>query len=132
MYLLDTNTCIRYLNGRSLAVFEKVNAQPTASLVVCSIVVGELRFGALQSQRVADNLARQAAFLAHLVSLPFDDAAAHEYARIRADLTAKGNLIGGNDMMIAGIALAHNLIVVTHNVKEFGRVAGLRWEDWET
>jgi tRNA(fMet)-specific endonuclease VapC len=65
-----------------------------------------------------------------LVRLDFDLDAAREYARIRAGLELGGNVIGSNDLMIAAIAKAHDLIVVTHNVAEFMRVPGLRVEDW--
>ena len=66
-----------------------------------------------------------------LISLPFDDSAAEIYERIRAELEAVGMLIGPYDMMIAAIALANDLTLVTHNTREFGRVAGLKIEDWE-
>ena len=65
------------------------------------------------------------------VSLPFDDAAAEVYGRIRAALEAAGTLIGPYDLQIAAIALANDLTLITHNIREFGRVAGLRIEDWE-
>ena len=65
------------------------------------------------------------------VSLPFDDAAAEPYGRIRADLTARGQTIGGNDMLIAAIALANGCTLVTHNTAEFSRVPGLVIEDWQ-
>jgi tRNA(fMet)-specific endonuclease VapC len=64
-------------------------------------------------------------------NLPFDDFAAEIYGRIRAELEAAGMLIGPYDMMIAAIALANDLTLVTHNTREFGRVAGLKIEDWE-
>jgi len=64
-------------------------------------------------------------------SLPFDDAAAERYGRIRADLTARGLLIGGNDMLIAAIALTKGCTLVTHNTAEFSRVIGLIIEDWQ-
>jgi tRNA(fMet)-specific endonuclease VapC len=63
------------------------------------------------------------------VSLPFDDAAAHEFGHIRASLETVGTPIGPYDMQIAAIALVYGLIVVTHNVREFERVAGLKIED---
>jgi tRNA(fMet)-specific endonuclease VapC len=73
----------------------------------------------------------QQRFLSLFVSLPFDDRAAEHYGRIRADLANAGMPIGGNDLLIAAIALTHNLSIVTHNVKEFGRVTSLQIEDWE-
>jgi len=54
------------------------------------------------------------------------------YGEIRASLAALGTPIGSNDLQIAAITLAHNLILVTHNTGEFKRVVGLTIEDWET
>src|SRR5207302_8712464 len=70
-------------------------------------------------------------FLAGFPVLPFDQAAAKKYGKIRARLTRQGNLIGPYDLQIAAIALARGAVVVTHNTEEFGRVAGLEVEDWE-
>ena len=69
-------------------------------------------------------------FLEPLQSLPFDSACVPPYARVRDRLERQGNLIGGNGRMIAAIALAHGLTVVTHNGGEFKRVPGLRVDDW--
>jgi tRNA(fMet)-specific endonuclease VapC len=130
-YLLDTNTCIRYINGTSQAVFDRLNAQDEGDVVVCSVVKAELFYGAMHSQNPSKNLANQQKFLVLFASLPFDDAAAEHYGQIRADLARAGTPIGGNDLMIAAIALTHDLTLVTHNLKEFGRVQGLKTEDWE-
>lgn len=70
-------------------------------------------------------------FVARFVNLPFDPPAAKEYGRLRLALERAGTPIGPNDLMIASIALAHGLVLVTHNVPEFARVPGLRIEDWE-
>jgi tRNA(fMet)-specific endonuclease VapC len=70
------------------------------------------------------------AFLRPFQKLPFDSTCVPQYARIRDHLERKGNLIGGNDLMIAAIALTHDLTVVTSNCQEFSRVPGLRVEDW--
>ncbi len=130
-YLLDTNTCIRYLNGRSLTVFQRLNETPEADVCVCSIVKFELRYGALRSEYVEKTLAQQEKFLSRYKSLHFDDAAHIHAAKIRTDLARAGTPIGPYDLLIAAIGLANNLIVVTHNTNEFGRIAGLKIEDWE-
>ena len=130
-YLLDTNTCVRYLNGRSPEVFQHLNATPESDVCVCSIVKLELRYGALRSEYVEKTLAQQEKFLNRYKSLPFDDGAHVFAAKIRADLARAGTPIGPYDLLIAAIALANNLIVVTHNTAEFGRVIGLQLEDWE-
>jgi tRNA(fMet)-specific endonuclease VapC len=76
------------------------------------------------------NLAQLRQFLAPLVSLSFDDMAAEHAGTIRPQLAKEGRLIGPNDLLIASIALAHGLTVVTGNTGEFGRVAGLKTENW--
>ena len=85
----------------------------------------------MKSNDPAQTRAKQQAFLVQFVSLPFDDDAAEVYAIIRARLEAQGTPIGPYDLQIAAIALANNLILVTHNTREFSRVPGLLLEDWE-
>lgn len=131
IYLLDTNVCVQYLNGRSEAIRERIQQTDADDIAVCSIVKAELFYGAQRSQHPERNLARQQQFLNLFLSLPFDDEAAMVYGRIRAHLAAQGTPIGSNDVQIAAIALANDLILVTHNTGEFSRVSGLRLEDWE-
>jgi tRNA(fMet)-specific endonuclease VapC len=130
-HLLDTNACIRHLNGRAPQLSVRLKDFDPSQLAVCSIVKGELFFGSLRSQNPARSRQIQDNFLKDIVSLTFDDAVAEHYAEIRADLANKGTPIGPNDLIIAATALAHNLILVSHNVAEFSRVNGLRVEDWE-
>lgn len=130
-YLLDTNTCIRYLNGRSPAIKAHFATVQPEDIAVCSVVKAELFYGALRSGRPAENLQHQERFVSRFVSLPFDDLAAEVYGRIRADLEKMGQPIGPNDLFIAAIALAHNLTLVTHNTREFSRVKNLQIADWE-
>jgi tRNA(fMet)-specific endonuclease VapC len=80
---------------------------------------------------VTQNLDLLRRFLAPYVCLPFDDLCAEHYGLIRADLERAGAPIGASDLLIAATARAHDLVLVTHNVREFSRVVGLRLEDWE-
>lgn len=130
-HLLETNACIRYLNRRNTGIERRLKALQPEDVAVCAVVKAELFYGAMKSTDPERALARQEAFLQAFRSFPFDDDAARHYARIRAELARKGTPIGANDMLIAAIALAHNLTLVTHNTGEFGRVAGPRVEDWE-
>jgi len=131
MYLLDSNVCINLLNGSNKAIEQNFRSRSPSEISICSIVKAELFFGARNSQRIDTNLQRLQLFFSPLQSLPFDDRSADEYGLIRADLTAQGNVIGPNDMMIAAVARVCNAILVTHNTKEFCRVTGLRLDDWE-
>jgi len=131
MYLLDSNVCIRLLNRGHPEIENQFRNHGPAGISLCSIVRAELLFGARHSQRVEANLQRLERFFSPLVSLPFDDRCAEVYAVIRHELALRGQLIGPNDMMIAAIALANDVVLVTHNQKEFGRIPGLRLEDWE-
>ncbi len=131
-HLLDANSCIDHLrNGPASKVTAKLSAAPPGSIAVCSVVVAELIYGAYRSAQPARNLHEVSTFCGQFPSLPFDDQAAAEYGRIRAHLAALGTSIGPNDLLIAAIATAHGLILVTHNTREFGRVPGLQIEDWQ-
>jgi len=130
-YLLDSNTCIQFLNNGHAGVRQQFLKHLPSDLALCSVVKAELIYGAYRSARVAANLQRLAVFFEPLRSLPFDDACIHAYGQLRAVLAAKGAAIGANDMLIAAIGLTHRLTVVTHNTREFGRIDGLKLEDWE-
>jgi tRNA(fMet)-specific endonuclease VapC len=130
-FLLDSNSCIRYLNGRSARIRQYLEAVQPREVMLCSVVKAELFYGAMKSARIAENLARIEAFAGRFVSLPFDDAAAAIYGDIRVRLERQGRTIGPNDLLIAATALAHGATLVTHNTGEFSRIEELRLEDWE-
>lgn len=132
-HLLDTNTIVDHLRrGPGSKVTAKLTSAPAGSVLICSVVVGELIYGAHHSgpAHSAANLALIANLQKQFVSLPFDDRAAEEYGKLRDHLGRSGQLIGPNDLLIAGIALANGLTLVTHNTIEFSRVPGLLLEDW--
>jgi len=130
-YLLDTNVCVVYLNGRSELVRDRLRSTPVEDMAVCSVVKFELFYGAFRSNNSARTLERQQAFLSRFASPPFGDETALLAGQIRAKLASAGTPIGSYDLQIAAIALANNLILVTHNTREFERVDGLQTEDWE-
>ena len=130
-YLLDTNTCIRYLNGRSPQIKKRLEALTPDDVGLCSVVKAELAYGAARSRDPGRTMAGIAAFVAPFTSLPFDDACVSAYGRIRAQLEQAGRPVGPNDLMIAAIAVTHGLTLVTHNTREFERIVGLSLTDWE-
>lgn len=130
-YLLDTNTCIRFINGRSAGIRAKIMEIPDNEIAISTIVQAEMFAGSAKSQFPERSRRTQDEFFSRFEILTFDAAAASEYGDIRADLELKGTPIGGNDLLIAAVARVNKLILVTHNTREFGRVRGLRIEDWE-
>jgi tRNA(fMet)-specific endonuclease VapC len=128
-HLLDTNVCLGYLNGdRELT--QRLLAHDPRDVILCSVVKAELSFGARASARVDDNLRKLEVFFAPFESLPFDDDAAARYGLVRAQLRRAGTPIGGNDLMIAAIALAADATLVTRDQVELSRVPGLRVVAW--
>jgi len=130
-YLLDTNTCIRYINGRAPQIREHMRRIADTDIAISTITRGEMYAGSARSDTPQRSRAKQDAFFIRFASLLFDEAAADQFGRIRAALETAGTPIGPYDMQIAAIAVVHGLIVVTHNTREFGRTAGLKLEDWE-
>jgi tRNA(fMet)-specific endonuclease VapC len=100
-------------------------------LLLCSVVKAELFYGAMKSANPEKTLAKQQRFINRFTSLPFDDKAVETYGRIRAQLEKLGTPIGPNDLLIAAIAVANHVTLVTHNTREFSRIEGLEIEDWE-
>jgi tRNA(fMet)-specific endonuclease VapC len=128
-WLLDTNACIGLMKLHGPLTTKAREIGP-AELAVSSITLAELWFGAASSERPQRSRDDQDAFLAPFRVVDFDAAAADRYALAKAVLVARGRPIGDRDLMIAAIALANRMTVVTNNVSEFTRVPGLTVEDW--
>ena len=131
-FLPDTNACIALLRQRHPTLTARWQATEASQVVLCSVVVYELRHGAERSSNPAREHVRLDAFLAPFVSLPFDDGCARRCAEIRRELERTGFVIGPHDLQIAATALHYNLTLVTHNTREFIRIPGLKLDDWES
>jgi tRNA(fMet)-specific endonuclease VapC len=132
-YLLDTNVCIALINNSSEKVRRSyvMGEREQASFAISTIVLHELYYGVGKSEQAARNTRALAEFLQRDIALlDFDSEDARVASEIRAELERKGRRIGEYDMLIAGQALARNLVLVTANTREFARVKGLAVEDW--
>lgn len=130
-YLLDSNVCIRLINNSSSAVITRLAYQQPEDILISTITQLELYYGAYRSAQQERNLAILQRFFSQFAIIPLDAEAAKIAGKIRAELAASGTPIGPYDLQIAAITMANNLILVTHNTKEFSRVNGLQIEDWE-
>ena len=128
-YLLDTDTLSQLLREPAGTVARRVAIVGEEAVATSEIVAGELRFGARRSGS-HPLVERVDGLLARLQVLPLDDRVAAIYAGVRRELEQAGTPIGPNDLWIAAHALAEERTVVTGNVREFRRVAGLDVEDW--
>lgn len=122
---------VHYLRNPRSSVAIRLKSIRSDEILLCEVVRAELIYGAYRSAKVVERLQEVDEFSSLFKSAPFDAKAAAVYGWLRSDLESIGNSIGPNDLLIASIALANDLILVTHNVREFSRVKGLRLEDWE-
>jgi tRNA(fMet)-specific endonuclease VapC len=129
-FLLDTNICIYIRQKRPEEVLRRFRNLRAGEAAISVITYGELVFGATNSQQRTQALERLAELLHWLPALPLPENAGQAYGMMRADLAARGQMIGNNDLWIASHALAAELTLVTNNEKEFRRVRGLKVQNW--
>lgn len=128
-YMLDTNICVYAIKHKPENVFKHLQEINPQDICISSITYAELVYGVEKSNAREKNKVALSLLLSNISVLRFDDNAAEEYGKIRADLQKKGVSIGSLDMLIAGHALSSECILVTNN-KEFERVTDLVLENW--
>ncbi|MCD6271402.1 MAG: type II toxin-antitoxin system VapC family toxin [Deltaproteobacteria bacterium] len=130
LYLLDTNIISYWMRG-DRKVIDRLKKIAPSDLFLSSITLAEILYGIEKSPMKKKERRLKIKQISSLLGMySFDEAAAWEYAVIRAQLEREGRVISERDTQIASIAMANKLIVVTHNVKEFGRIGKLKVEDW--
>ena len=128
-YLLDANVVIALLKDTTSATARRVRRERIGDIAISAVVSHELFYGAFKSRRRIQNVAVIDAL--QFVVLEFDKEDARQAGEIRALLASEGTPIGPYDVLIAGQAVARDMILVTQNPREFERVPGLRFEDWQ-
>lgn len=130
--MLDTNTLIYLIKHKPPEVAQRVNALPEGDQLCMSFFTfAELLKGAAGSVRRADVLRRLDALQRQVpvlygVGRPLCEHYAEQFTRLKT----AGTPIGANDLWIASHALAEDATLVTNNLREFERVAGLRLANW--
>ena len=129
-WLLDTNVCIDLIRRRPPSMLDRFRRHQVGEIGISVVTLAELEYGVSGSSRPAQNREALDQFVSPLEVVPFDRPATTAYGRLRAALEKKGQTIGSMDMLIAAHALSLEVRLVTHNSREFGRVPGLKTEDW--
>jgi len=128
-YMLDTNICIYVIKRRPIEVLETFN-KFAGTLCISAITYAELCHGVEKSALPEHNRRQVEDFVSRLEILPYGDKAAAHYSEIRADLERQSKPIDVNDLHIAAHARSEGMVIVSNNLREFARVAGLRLENW--
>ncbi|MEH2056173.1 MAG: type II toxin-antitoxin system VapC family toxin [Nostoc sp.] len=128
-YLLDTDMCIYWLNGRQ-PVRDKLLAVGWDEVCICVITAAELYYGAYNSNRVSENLSNAEDFIQNLPVLPLTDPALRKYGELKAELRRIGQTIAEFDLLIASVALAESYTLVTNNTRHYERINRLKLENW--
>lgn len=129
IYLLDTDICIYWLKGVP-AVLERVKTVGVSQIAISTITVAELYFGAYNSAKIEENLARAEDFARQISIAPLDDLVLKAFGRIKADLRKQGQPLADFDLLIAGTVLANEFVLVTNNTQHYERIANLKLENW--
>lgn len=128
-FLLDTNILSDLVRRPQGKIAERIAREGEKSICTSIVVAAELRFGA--EKRGSERLTTQLEIILSAIdTLPLEEPADLQYARLRKYLEQRGTPIGPNDMLIAAHALALGCTVVTANDREFSRVPSLKVENW--
>ena len=129
-FLLDTDICSAHLRRPPGLAHRFI--QYGGRLNLSTVTLGELYAWAHRRADPEPLLTLVHELLGDIPVLPYDERCACEFGRIRGKLLREGATVGTADVMIAAVALVHNLTVVTHNTAHFVNIPGLRLEDWLT
>lgn len=130
LYMIDTDVSSYIMKRSNRSVLEKLQAVPVSSVCISAITKSELMFGIeISPRRLKDETSLQE-YLQYVDVLDYPGDAAADYGQIRAELKLRGTMIGTNDLLIAAHARNLGLTLVTNNTREFGRVPGLKIENW--
>ena len=129
-YMLDKDTCSYIMRRSHDPLLKRLAKVPVTDVCISVITKSELLFGVEVSPKRRQDEEALAAFLRYVQVLDFPDESSSHYAKIRADLKARGSMIGANDLFIAAHARSLGLTLITNNIREFKRVRGLSIDNW--
>ena len=129
-FLLDTNICSAHFRRPSGLAHRFI--QHSGRLSISTVVLAELYAGAYHCSDPHPLLAKIEQLLGDVEVLPFDRICAERFGVEKGRLLRHGVSVSTADLMIASVALVHDLTLVTHNTADFQNIPDLRLEDWLT
>ncbi len=129
MYLLDTDTLIYILKGDPV-VERNLRGHPHELIKLSIITLLELYYGSYKSQKRASNVAKIRTLEETIEIIPLGPEIADIFGREKARLEKQGTPLDDLDLILGCCALAHNLTLVTNNVRHFRRMEGLKVTNW--
>jgi tRNA(fMet)-specific endonuclease VapC len=128
-YLLDTDHCAYWMNGR-LEIRQKIQEIGWEEIAVSAVTVGELFFGAYKSQQVEKNIERIEDFLSRVKIIELNMASGMAFGQLKASLVRIGQVLPDADLMIAATAQLTDRVLVSNNIRHFSRIPNLTFENW--
>ena len=130
-YLLDTDICIYWLKGNT-NVKAKIELVEQSDLAICVITASELYFGAYNSSKIEPNLQTARAFVRSIAVLSLTDNALQKFSQLKARLRQAGTPVADFALLIASVAIAFDLILITNNTRHYQRITELSLDNWST
>ena len=128
-YLLDTDICIYWLKGKA-TVRAKIEQIDRSDIAICVITATELYFGAYNSDKIEQNLKTAENFIQSITVLPLSNDTLKKFGQLKAQFRKAGTPVADFDLLIASVAIAKNLILVTNNTRHYQRITGLNLDNW--
>lgn len=128
-YVLDTDTCIYWLNG-DRHIEKKILEASFPNVYMTVITECELYYGAYKSSKTEKNLDLLKLLCRKISTIQTTPDVAPLYGKIKNHLEKSGQMLDDADLLIGCITMAGNRVLVTNNTRHFSRIPGLRWENW--
>ena len=128
IYLLDTDT-VSLIVRKNASVIGNLIEHENDEICISAISYAELYYG-LEKKESERLFAEVGSIVRKLSIVDFDDSQSELYGKIRVELEKTGTPLGDMDMLIAAAAISQDAVLVTHNIRHFSKIRGIKIEDW--
>jgi len=129
-FLIDTDIIIYWLKNKFQSINEKFIEIEDHRIFISSITVAELYYGVYNSSKIEENCKLVKDLVSEINVVDFDSKAGELFGKIKANLKSRGEIINDSDLFIASMGVSNDYTLVTNNESHFGRIEGLKIENW--